>query len=83
MEYLSLNAAVVRVQPLSRKPGHVGALAFSRSLDPTTGGLSDEGDQEIRRRAGRFERVVTKRIACAVRRRVRRGLAVDLAERAR
>ena len=41
LEYLSLNAAVVRVQPLSRKPGHVGALAFSRSLDPSSGGLSD------------------------------------------
>ena len=36
-----LNATVVRVQPLSWKPGYVGAFAFSRSLDPSSGGLSD------------------------------------------
>ena len=35
------NAAVMRAEALSQKPGYVGALAFSRSLDPSTGGLSD------------------------------------------
>jgi hypothetical protein len=28
-------------EALSQKPGCVGALAFSRSLDPSTGALSD------------------------------------------
>jgi hypothetical protein len=37
IECLSTNAAVTRAEALSRKPGHVGALAFSRSGDPATG----------------------------------------------
>jgi hypothetical protein len=31
VECLSANAAVMRAEALSRKPGHVGAVAFSRS----------------------------------------------------
>ena len=33
------NSAVMKAQALSRKPGNVGALAFSRSGDPATGAL--------------------------------------------
>jgi hypothetical protein len=31
------NAAVKRAEALSRKPVHVGAVAFSRTGDPATG----------------------------------------------
>ena len=50
----------------ARKPGHVGALAFSRSGDPSTGEFTDA---TVIRKFGDVpeERVVTKRIACAVR----------------
>jgi hypothetical protein len=41
VECFNSNAAVMRAEALSQKPGYVGALAFSRSLDPSTGGLSD------------------------------------------
>ena len=41
VECLNPNAAVMRAEALSRKPGYVGALAFSRSLDPSSGGLSE------------------------------------------
>jgi hypothetical protein len=41
VECFNSNAAVMRAEALSRKPEYVGALAFSRSLDPSTGGLSD------------------------------------------
>ena len=35
------NAAVMRAEALSRKEGHVGAVAFSRSGDPATGEFRD------------------------------------------
>jgi hypothetical protein len=35
------NAAVTRAEALSRKEGHVGAVAFSRTGDPATGDFSD------------------------------------------
>ena len=41
VECFNSSAAVMRAEALSQKPGYVGALAFSRSLDPSTGGLSD------------------------------------------
>jgi hypothetical protein len=41
VECLNPNAAVIRAEALSRKPGHVGALAFSRSGDFSTGDFSD------------------------------------------
>ena len=41
VECLNANAAVVRAEALSRKEGHVGAVAFSRTVDPATGDLSD------------------------------------------
>jgi hypothetical protein len=41
VECLNPNAAVMRAEALSRKLGHVGALAYSRSVDPSTGDLSD------------------------------------------
>ena len=40
-ECFNPNAAVVRAEALSRKEGHVGAVAFSRTGDPATGDFSD------------------------------------------
>ncbi|WP_461324455.1 hypothetical protein [Bradyrhizobium diazoefficiens] len=37
----SANAAVMRAEALSRKPGHAGAIAFSRTGDPSSGEFSD------------------------------------------
>jgi hypothetical protein len=42
-------AVVLRAQALSRKPGHVGAVAFRRTGDPATG---EFGDAEIIRKFG-------------------------------
>ncbi|MCK1296751.1 hypothetical protein IVB33_22800 [Bradyrhizobium sp. 24] len=36
-ECFSANAAVMRAEALSRKPGHAGAVAFSRTGDPSSG----------------------------------------------
>jgi hypothetical protein len=49
VECLSLNAAVMRAEVLSRKSGYVGALAFCRSGDLSTG---DFGDAKIIRSFG-------------------------------
>ncbi|MGY8635312.1 hypothetical protein RAD15_22805 [Bradyrhizobium sp. 14AA] len=40
-ECLSANAAVMRAEALSRKPGHAGAVAFSQTGDPSSGDFSD------------------------------------------
>ena len=40
-ECFNPNAAVMRAKALSRKEGHVGAVAFSRNGDPSTGDFSD------------------------------------------
>ncbi|WP_316159456.1 hypothetical protein [Bradyrhizobium sp. SZCCHNRI3042] len=40
-ECFNPNAAVMRAESLSRKPGHVGAVAFSRTGDPATGEFGD------------------------------------------
>jgi hypothetical protein len=48
-ECFSANAAVMRAEALSRKPGHVGALAFSRTGDPSSG---DFGDAKVIRKFG-------------------------------
>lgn len=40
-ECFNANAAVMRADALSRKPGHAGAVAFSRTGDPSSGDLSD------------------------------------------
>ena len=42
-------AVVMRAEALSRKPGHVGAMAFSRTGDPATG---DFGDAKIIKKFG-------------------------------
>jgi hypothetical protein len=42
-------AAAMRAETLSRKEGHVGALAFSRTGDPATG---DFGDAKVIRKFG-------------------------------
>jgi hypothetical protein len=49
VECFSPNAAVMRAEALSRKEGHVGAVAFSRTGDPATG---DFGDAEVIRKFG-------------------------------
>jgi hypothetical protein len=41
VECVNPTAAVMRAEALSRKQGCVGALAFSRSGDPSTGDFSD------------------------------------------
>jgi hypothetical protein len=43
------NAAVMKAEALSRKPGIVGAVAFSRSGDPATG---DFGNPTVIRKFG-------------------------------
>jgi hypothetical protein len=40
-ECFNPTAAVMRAEALSRKEGHVGAVAFSRTGDPATGDFSD------------------------------------------
>jgi hypothetical protein len=42
-------AVVMRAEALSRKPGHVGAVAFSRTGDPATG---EFGDAEVIKKFG-------------------------------
>ena len=42
-------AVVIRAEALSRKPGHIGAVAFSRTGDPATG---DFGDAKIIKKFG-------------------------------
>lgn len=49
VECLSANAAVMRAEALSRKPGCAGAVAFSRTGDPSSG---DFGDANIIRKFG-------------------------------
>lgn len=41
IECFNPNAAVMKAEALSRKPGHVGAIAFSRTGDPATGNFAD------------------------------------------
>ena len=48
-ECFNPNAAIIRAEALSRKPGHVGAVAFSRTGDPATG---DFGDAKIIKKFG-------------------------------
>ncbi|MBR0880287.1 hypothetical protein ABIF65_008830 [Bradyrhizobium japonicum] len=40
-ECMNPNAAAMRAEALSRKPGHIGAIAFSRTGDPASGDFSD------------------------------------------
>ncbi|WOH53347.1 hypothetical protein [Bradyrhizobium sp. sBnM-33] len=49
VECFNPNAALMKAEALSRKPGIVGALAFSRSGDPATG---DIGDATVIRKFG-------------------------------
>jgi hypothetical protein len=41
IECTSASAAITRAETLSRKEGHVGAVAFSRTGDPAAGEFSD------------------------------------------
>ena len=41
IECTSDNAAITRAESLSRKEGHIGAVAFSRTGDPGVGEFSD------------------------------------------
>jgi hypothetical protein len=49
VECLSANAAVMRAEALSHKPGCAGAIAFCRSGDPATG---EFGDAKLIRKFG-------------------------------
>ena len=40
-ECFNPTAIVMRAEALSRKEGHIGAVAFSRTGDPATGDFSD------------------------------------------
>jgi hypothetical protein len=40
-ECFNPNAAAILAEALSRKEGHLGAVAFSRTGDPSTGDFSD------------------------------------------
>jgi len=60
MECFNQVAVVMCAEALSRKEGHVGAVAFSRTGDPATGDFRRQGDQEVRRHTGRSERPVTE-----------------------
>jgi hypothetical protein len=48
-ECFNPTAVVLRAEALSRKLGHVGAIAFSRSGDPATG---DFGDAKVIKKFG-------------------------------
>jgi hypothetical protein len=41
VECFNPGAAAMRAEVLSRKEGHIGAVAFSRTGDPATGDFSD------------------------------------------
>lgn len=41
VECFNPNSAVMKAEVLSRKAGHVGAIAFSRIGDPAVGDFSD------------------------------------------
>ncbi|MGY4432743.1 hypothetical protein ACVWWO_005220 [Bradyrhizobium sp. F1.13.1] len=49
VECFNPNAAVMRAEALSRKPGILGAVAFSRTGDPSSG---DFGDATVIRKFG-------------------------------
>lgn len=49
VECFNPNAAVTKAEALSRKAGNVGALAFSRTGDPSIG---DFGDARVIRKFG-------------------------------
>jgi len=51
-------AVVMRAEALSRKPGHVGAVAFSRTGSCHRRFRRCQGHQKVRRRAGRCKCVV-------------------------
>jgi len=48
-EYFNPNAAVMRAEAPSRKPGYVGAVALSTTGNPATGAF---GDAKVIRRFG-------------------------------
>jgi hypothetical protein len=49
VECFNPNAAIMRAEALSRKPGHIGAVAFSRTGDPAIG---DFGDAKVIKKLG-------------------------------
>ena len=49
VECFNPNSVVMMAEALSRKPDHVGAVAFSRCGDPATG---DFGDTKVIRKFG-------------------------------
>jgi hypothetical protein len=51
VECFNPTAAVMRAEALSRKPGHVGAVAFSRSLRSIWGSLRRSRPRQRRSKA--------------------------------
>jgi hypothetical protein len=49
VECFNPNTAVMKAEALSRKPGHVGTVASSRTGDPATG---EFGDAQVIRKFG-------------------------------
>lgn len=49
IECFNITAVVMKAEALSRKEGHIGAVAFSRTGDPATG---DFGDAKVIRKFG-------------------------------
>ncbi|WP_354124348.1 MULTISPECIES: hypothetical protein [unclassified Bradyrhizobium] len=49
IECFNPTAVVMKAEALSRKEGHIGAVAFSRTGDPATG---DFGDAKVIRKFG-------------------------------
>jgi hypothetical protein len=65
-ECQSEAAAIRRAEGMSRDPANAGAVAFKRAGDPNVGEFSDAVVlKKFRRRAGRFERAVT-RSCCSI-----------------
>jgi hypothetical protein len=57
-ECFNPTAVVMRAEALSRKPGHIGAVAFSRTGDPATGDFGDAKIIKKFRSAGRSQYLV-------------------------
>src|SRR5258708_38786588 len=66
-ECLNPVAVVMRAEALSRKPGHVGAVAFSRTGDPRRAiSAMQRSSRSVRRRAGRSQYVVEEQTMAEV-----------------
>ncbi len=74
-ECFNPTAVVMRAEALSRKPGHVGAVAFSRTGDPATG---DFGDAIVIKKFGDVPPFSAKQVSSATSGRIRSSNATCL-----